>query len=235
MIKYLQLNQFFDVQKLQSEVSRLEKNGWHQHYNKAHYDGQWDILALRSINGLQQNVVAVHAAAHDGGNPYQDTLLLHACPYIRSVLAFFECEKTSVRLMNLQAGATIKEHRDFALNYEEGEVRIHIPVTTHEKVFFWLDNERIPLKEGECWYMNLSLPHRVVNEGPADRIHLVIDCKVNDWLHRFFASQGIVKKEQAATNESVSTKEEKSKIIQELKRLNTAAALQIARQMENEL
>jgi hypothetical protein len=38
------------------------------------------------------------------------------------------------------------------------------------------------MKEGECWYLNFNLPHRVKNSGTADRIHLVIDCVVNDWL-----------------------------------------------------
>ncbi|WP_339705616.1 aspartyl/asparaginyl beta-hydroxylase domain-containing protein [Algoriphagus aquimarinus] len=38
------------------------------------------------------------------------------------------------------------------------------------------------MKEGECWYLRLSDPHRVLNEGETDRIHLVMDLKVNDWL-----------------------------------------------------
>jgi hypothetical protein len=31
-------------------------------------------------------------------------------------------------------------------------------------------------------YLNVNLPHRVAHRGAADRIHLVIDCVVNDWL-----------------------------------------------------
>jgi hypothetical protein len=38
--------------------------------------------------------------------------------------------------------------------------------------------------------MNLSLPHRVHNRGTVDRVHLVIDGKVNPWLQELF-SRGI--------------------------------------------
>ena len=38
------------------------------------------------------------------------------------------------------------------------------------------------MQEGECWYLDLSLPHRVQNRSNVDRIHLVVDCLLNDWL-----------------------------------------------------
>ena len=41
---------------------------------------------------------------------------------------------------------------------------------------------RVVLSEGECWYLRLSDPHSVENNGQSDRVHLVIDAKVNPWL-----------------------------------------------------
>jgi quercetin dioxygenase-like cupin family protein len=38
------------------------------------------------------------------------------------------------------------------------------------------------MHEGELWYLDFSQKHRVENNGATDRIHLVMDCKVNDWL-----------------------------------------------------
>jgi hypothetical protein len=35
---------------------------------------------------------------------------------------------------------------------------------------------------GTAWYLNLSEPHRVENRSERDRIHLVIDSIVDDWL-----------------------------------------------------
>jgi hypothetical protein len=35
---------------------------------------------------------------------------------------------------------------------------------------------------GEGWYLRLSDPHTVANRGDTDRVHLVIDARMNDWL-----------------------------------------------------
>jgi len=67
-------------------------------------------------------------------------------------------------------------------------IRIHIPVVTNSEVEFYLDEERMDLKEGECWYMNFNLLHRVSNNGDADRIHLVIDAGVNDGERYFYGT-----------------------------------------------
>lgn len=235
MIKYLQIEKQFDVDKLQADVQKLEETAWKQHYNTAHYEGRWSILPLRSINGSLDNVAALHAPAGDALHQYHNTVLLASCNYLQEVLHFFQCEITTVRLMKLHAGAVIKAHRDMALSYEEGEVRLHIPVTTNKDVQFFLEGEQVSMQEGTCWYLNLSLLHWVHNKGNADRIHLVIDCKVNSWLQALFARPALqcaVQNPPSSNNHS--TKAEKEKIIQELRLLNTPTALQLAAQLEKE-
>ena len=76
----------------------------------------------------------------------------------------------------------VKEHCDYNLGFEDGEVRLHIPVLTNPAVEFVLDGKRITMNPGEVWYHNFNLPHRVANHGPTDRIHLVMDCFLNGWL-----------------------------------------------------
>jgi hypothetical protein len=49
-------------------------------------------------------------------------------------------------------------------------------------VEFYLDGELLPMEPGECWYLNLDLPHRVQNLGSSDRLHLVVDCVADEWL-----------------------------------------------------
>jgi hypothetical protein len=149
------------------------------------------------------------------------------------VLAYFECEKLSVRLMNLAAGAIIKEHKDDELNMESGEARFHIPIQTNESVSFFVNNELIPLKQGECWYLNLSLKHRVSNKGNCDRIHLVVDCAVNDWVKAMAARTDIIKKEiDISEEEKQYTLEERVQIIAQLKMMGTATGNAMAAQME---
>ena len=45
------------------------------------------------------------------------------------------------------------------------------------------------MKEGEAWYLNFNLKHSVVNRSAEDRVHLVIDCVLNDWLREFFPTE----------------------------------------------
>jgi Aspartyl/Asparaginyl beta-hydroxylase len=232
VIKYLQLPVTFDAAKLQEEVRQLASGYWKQHYNKKDYEGSWSVIPLRSLFGNMDANFSVQVSA----NPhikYLDTALMQHCPYIQQVLAYFECEKLSVRLMNLSAGAIIKEHKDDELNLESGEARFHIPVQTNAQVSFFVDNELIPLKEGECWYLNLSLKHSVSNEGESDRIHLVVDCVVNDWVKTMAERTDIIKKEfDFVEEEKQYSEEEKKLIIAQLKMMGTATGDAMAAQME---
>lgn len=230
MIKYLQLQQHFDAEKIKAEMAQMEESRWKQHYNKSHYEGQWNVLPLRSLNGSAENIVSVHATT----NPYSATPLLQAFPSIQSVLRFFACEKRAVRLMKLHAGAIIKEHCDQEMSFEEGEVRFHIPVTTNPGVAFYLEEEQVVMQEGECWYLNLSLKHRVKNAGTTDRVHLVIDCKVNEWVRNLFAQQARVQK-QAEEKQHHHDPETTKKIIAELRKQNTPTSLELAANLENSL
>jgi mannose-6-phosphate isomerase-like protein (cupin superfamily) len=51
-------------------------------------------------------------------------------------------------------------------------------------VQFTLDGKAVEMAAGECWYLNLNLPHKAANRSSQRRIHLVVDCVVNGWLRR---------------------------------------------------
>ena len=188
-------------------------------------------MPLRSINGSLDNIISVHQSASPG-QFYEDTEFLHGCSYLRSVIDYFECEKTAVRLMKLEPGALIKEHSDQELSFEEGEARLHIPVKTNPGVIFLLQDERVIMQEGECWYLNLSLKHSVKNESGSERVHLVIDVKVNDWLRKLFAMEAVTIRHLDTVQKASGSMSDQLKIIAELRKLNTATALEIANKME---
>ena len=71
-------------------------------------------------------------------------------------------------------------------SFERGWIRVHIPVITHEKVGWFLRDKKIPLQPGESWYLSVCEPHSVRNESDIDRIHIVLDMQVNDWLRGLF-------------------------------------------------
>ena len=63
-----------------------------------------------------------------------------------------------------------------------GAGRLHIPIKSSSQVDFRVNGTPVTMAPGECWYLRLSDPHSVSNRGSSDRIHLVIDAKVDAWL-----------------------------------------------------
>jgi Aspartyl/Asparaginyl beta-hydroxylase len=175
----------FDRNLLKADLALIRPDEWTPHYNQRDYGGEWSGVALRSISGRANDLVSQHP-----GDPEQflDTEVLARCGYFRHVAAQFHCTLKSVRLLNLAMGSFVREHTDPDLGYEDGEVRIHVPIVTDASVEFFLNGERLALDEGGCYYVNVSLPHRISNRGVRDRVHLVIDAEVNDWVDSFFLS-----------------------------------------------
>jgi hypothetical protein len=230
IIKYIKLPFRFNAALLQSETANLEKLIWQPHYQTLHYTGQWTALPLRSIDGSVEDIIVSPVNTN-----YEDTVFLQQCPYMRQVLQYFKCPLLAVRLLNLHAGAIIKEHTDAELNYEKGEVRIHIPITTHKDVEFVIQNEKLNLQQGECWYMNVNLPHSVKNNSPVNRIHLVIDAIVNDWVKELF--KNVSKKNMGIIRNhlNIYTEKEQKEMIERLRQMNTPTSNKMADEIEFDL
>jgi hypothetical protein len=183
MLTSLKLPFALDPQRLKADLAQIQPNEWGDHFNKSIYEGDWSGIALRSVGGAPMKLYPDPTATAI----FADTAILARCPYYQTVLATLRCPLTAVRLLRLSAGSSIRQHRDYRLGYEDGEVRLHIPVVTNPDVVFFLAGQRVSMQEGECWYLNVNLPHRVDNQSTTARIHLVIDCVVNDWLAEFFS------------------------------------------------
>jgi aspartyl/asparaginyl beta-hydroxylase (cupin superfamily) len=168
----------FDTEKLKADINQFAESDWILHYNKRDYDGDWHIIALKAVEGNKYKIFS----PFEVDEPTLYTEHMAKCPYIKEVLDTLQCETTTVRLMRLKSGARIKEHTDYNLSLDDKELRLHIPITTNSKMEFYLDKQRIILNEGECWYLNFNLIHSLYNGGDEPRVHLVIDCEVNDWL-----------------------------------------------------
>lgn len=94
-----------------------------------------------------------------------------------------------IRLMKLSpGGGELRRHTDLVdkdSGISDGHVaRFHIPIITNPEVLFnsWgfdgtLHEENMGV--GECWYLDTRKPHRAINAGLTDRIHLVVDVESN--------------------------------------------------------
>ena len=167
-----------DPAGLQADVDALEQGDWVPHFNTRYYEGDWSGAALRAVGGVADRLYPDPTA----GDRFADTPILDRCPHTRAAIAAFECPLLAVRFLRLGPGSRIREHSDYNLSVDDGEIRIHMPVTTNPAVQFYLDGAPVEMSPGEVWYLDLNLPHAVVNAGSVPRVHLVVDCVVDDWL-----------------------------------------------------
>jgi hypothetical protein len=77
-------------------------------------------------------------------------------------------------LVRLKAGCSIDEHQDmnFSLTHSH---RVHLPIITNDRVLFTVGKETINMREGQLTEVNNRRRHSVHNEGPEDRVHLILD------------------------------------------------------------
>jgi hypothetical protein len=175
----LRLPLSFDAALLARDLAGLS-GAWIRHFVEQNYSGDWSVIPLRAPVGARHPVMMIYS--DPGCKTFANTLLLAESRYFQTVLAAFHCPLQAVRLMRLTPGSIIKEHTDHDLSFEDGMVRIHIPVTTNDGVVFHLNRSRVIMPAGSCWYLRLSDPHSVANTGSHDRVHMVIDAVANDWV-----------------------------------------------------
>ncbi|PXY40804.1 aspartyl/asparaginyl beta-hydroxylase domain-containing protein [Flavobacterium cheongpyeongense] len=214
LVRSIKFPMFFDPEKLKNDVYKIIDKNWINHYNTNDYSGKWTSIALMSQNGKSNSIFALP----NGEDKLVATEILDSCSYFEEILNSFLFEKTAVRLLKLDVGATVKPHRDNCLGYEDGCFRLHIPIITNSDVEFVLDGNRLIMNEGECWYIDANFIHSVANRGSEDRIHLVIDGLRNEWTDRLFFKE-------ADQNDFVRpatkiSEKEKQLMIAELKRMN---------------
>jgi hypothetical protein len=174
-----------DLQRMRDELASLEGGKWLSHYDTNLADG-WTTIPLSTHDGSADNADSQRVGKW--GN-YKTTKYLDQLPYFKSVLEAFNCPFGRVRIMKLMPGSIIRTHRD---TYEEvsdyafGQVRLHIPIVTNDKVVFTVDGKNIQMKAGRLYYVNFSKKHYVRNDGTEARTHLVLDLKVNESLAKVF-------------------------------------------------
>ena len=110
---------------------------------------------------------------------------------IREIISRLPCQFERIRFMKLAAGKSLRKHNDNIDPDIENKkiVRIHVPIRTNSEVVFTMyendddeNGEKLNLKVGHFYYLDVTKPHSVSNNSSIDRYHLVVDCYVNEEL-----------------------------------------------------
>ncbi len=138
-----------------------------------------------AVWGTTDGRVGVHKAAEalflrghapaEGELPIEDRPVLDRLPYAREVFKLLGAPPQRCLLARLPAGRTIAPHVDRA-PYFSKTIRIHVPITTSERVFMLCAGNSYRMRAGEVWALNNSTPHGVWNADPErSRTHLICD------------------------------------------------------------
>lgn len=173
-----------DLEKIKKEyLNILKKEKFHSHFSGA-FNGSWGAIGLITY----------------GGDPYTDmiqegkkllpTRLLNQSEYIKNLLNRIPGEKDRVRFMEVKPNTHVYWHYDNNesiddLNFEQN-ARLHLPIITSKKVKLLLCNQNTQWEEGKLYYGDFSFPHSIYNGSNINRIHLIIDVKVNNELLKLF-------------------------------------------------
>jgi aspartyl/asparaginyl beta-hydroxylase (cupin superfamily) len=115
-----------------------------------------------------------------------DRLAEHAVPVMQDIVErCYPPGGTIIRAMaaKLLAGGRITPHYDSHPSFSHGH-RIHIPITTNNRVRFMIDGRPYQLEVGKAYELNNQKTHSVMNSGKEDRITFIFDYVPPDFLDR---------------------------------------------------
>ena len=105
--------------------------------------------------------------------------LLTTCLALERAIAGLPSRPLDACLKLLGPGGFVLEHRDMTGAVPMGVVRLHVPIVTHTDAEFYVNGKRLFLGPGEAWILDTSYRHRVANNSPVQRVHLVVDLELN--------------------------------------------------------
>jgi hypothetical protein len=197
-------------------VAELESWGerWASHYSSYNKRDSWHAFALRGFDASDPSFIIKPAemsklwkeenpermAAAPGWTEAREHF-----PTVDKILARLRGtgmeggELDRVRFMRLVPGGELARHADItdreAGVADDRVTRLHIPIITNPGVRFSSWNSEGEKSDesmavGSLWYLDQRKPHRAINGGEEDRVHLVIDLFGSSKLRAAIAEGG---------------------------------------------
>lgn len=163
-----------DAAALRSEVLAASEAEWQSNRHRqsayeVHYNTQSLVMLFVDTDHWPRARVTRESAwsrLADAAMPLMDDILARHYPtgglVIRALAA------------RLAPGAVIKPHSDAHASFHAGH-RIHVPITTNDRVRFTLQGCPYQLASGRAYEINNQLHHSVMNKGREPRIHFIFD------------------------------------------------------------
>ncbi len=172
---YLLVQRGFDVEPIRNRIEQIPDAKWLESERQQRFD----------IHSNTRSLDLIHFFRDENTKPDYRELYFELenelKPVVDCIANYYQNNGFLVRMLltKMPPGSAIPEHVDSGpalINCH----RVHIPITTNDKVVFMVGGEKKYMQAGEFWEINNALEHSVENHGDKDRIHLIID-----WMPNF--------------------------------------------------
>ncbi|MHC8315349.1 aspartyl/asparaginyl beta-hydroxylase domain-containing protein [Pseudomonas sp. LB3P31] len=145
--------------------------------------GEEKLLEIQKIaQELEINKANVHAEGKYAGIQWHKIDLdpkTHT--FMQKIYDFLGADQSGVCVFYyLSPGAVLHAHRDLTGASSNARIRFHVPIITNDKVFFNVSKKRVMMSHDELWALDTSYLHEVRNESSQTRVHIVIECNINE-------------------------------------------------------
>lgn len=178
MLAYISQLKSIDTNILNTVVSELQSItiDWNEPYPEYASDGL-KVATLLNPTGEQNNF-----DYHDCQKPIT-TPLLNQLPALAAFLQNSGLQIMGSRLLRLDPGTFLHEHRDFVYLKDIARLRLHLPLITNNNAFITAPGINVHFKHGYLWKLDpKATVHSACNFGAEPRIHLMLDCYNNQAL-----------------------------------------------------
>lgn len=162
-----------DAQALIDAVLALNDEAWFQNVNRqSDYEvhKQTQSIVLVFCDGPMDDL---EVSKQDGWDLLADT----AIPVMHDLIGrLYPPGGTIIRAMaaKLLAGGRINPHFDSHATFRRSH-RIHVPITTNNRVRFMIDGKPFRMEVGKAYEINNQKTHSVMNSGAEDRVTFIFD------------------------------------------------------------
>ena len=154
---------------------------WTAEYSD-YQSGGWWTASLLNESGDPNDVVIRDCEP-------RPTRLLERLPQMQRLLDSVSLTIMWARLARLSPNSFLWEHRDYSDLKQVDRCRLHIPISTCDSSFIIIGGQRVHLAAGNIWRLTPTIPHGACNLYGPDRIHVIIDCYVDDDYNTKVASR----------------------------------------------
>ena len=150
----------------------------------------FNAAEIESLTALTNTLSKEKRSVHNGNSPYASLkwFQVNLSPeeeFCKKILKELHTESPELLVFYyLDPGAILHPHRDLTGASMNNRIRFHVPVVTNPMVEFTVDGEIIKMTPGDLWCLDTSYTHSVKNMGSEARVHIVIECPINDQIRK---------------------------------------------------